>query len=715
MEPAKKDIQEYKFADGSGTNCIFTPEEQHSAGLRYSETSESYLLVICADDAEPKFNRLQLRTDPPTFIELKPGENVLTVENYPALKYGFKCESYLGDEIVEIDFSHFDGSDIVSMKEMFKGMNVQRITFGNLKLPKVIDAEYAFADTGCDIKGYEADVFDLSGADFSSIENAKFMFKGVSVKTLKMNNANFASLRNADSMFKHAKIETLEINHVNFKSLENAKFMFNGTQINTLKMNNANFESLQNADNMFLHSDIRTVELRNANFRNLKSARRMFILSYKTDTLIFDGLKIGSTVKIGIEPHSPVTISLKGCSGSVIQMIMESVESYRKKHLEKYNEDIQPEYISDDNMECDNIMNNLSKKEAMNKWLETNSGKTERDWLLEERCKSEVQRRILKDILERCYGDDIRIASCLYLNEECCCRFMEMDCSQKYFHMLEPIRPISYKKAKLLPGIKFKGLCATRVQFDLSLFHKFYIDLDNDKVKTKNYNTPVEQWMDCLIEKLGEIPTKDAEDIASLLIKSNTWMKKFSLYDLESPELRNKMESEIKQKEYIKVNGLDLIPPSTLRPGFTNTKIAYSIQSGIHQLTVGEFIQRITQPNICKGGRLIVSFIDIPNNCLNFPDEAVKMLNLSGVVNESGEIYSGYYEEIGITYPEMNDFESMRRKYDLSQHMVAYTKRHGKLPVLDIVPFEYSGYAFTAIVVDMVVVNGNCSKVADWL
>ncbi|MDE6560943.1 MAG: DUF285 domain-containing protein [Muribaculaceae bacterium] len=710
MEPDKKNIQEYKFADKSDTNCIFTPEEQHSAVYRHSETLNSYLLVSCAEDAEPKSNRLQLRTNPITFIELQPGVNVLTVDSYPDLKYGFKSESIFGDEIVEIDFSHFDGSDIVSMKEMFKGMDVRKITFGNFKAPKLIDAESAFANSGCDIEGYEAVVFDLSGVDFSSIENAKFMFEGVTVKTLKMNDENFASLRNAESMFKHAKIETLEINNVNFKSLENAKFMFNGAHINTLKMNNANFESLQNADSMFLHSNIKTIELRNANFKNLKSAKRMFVLPYKTDTLIFDGLKIGSTVKIDIEPHSPVTISLKGCSGSVIQTIKESVESYRKKRLKKYNDDIHPTYISDDNMANDNILNNESKKEAMKKWLELNPGKTDRDWLLEERCKTEDQREILTDIFTRCDVDDIKIASCLYLDEQCCWEFMRMDDSQKYFDILEPIHPISYKRAKILPETAFYGVCATRVQFDLSLFHKYYIDLDYDKEKIKDFSTPGEQWKYCIIEKLGDIPSKDADDLASLFIRSNSnLMETTPLYNLESSEFRNKLESEIKQKKYIKANGLDKIPPSSLRPGFTNTKIAYSLRSDIRQLTIGEFIEKITQSNVCKGGRLVISFIDIENNCLNFPDEAVS------TINKLGEICSGYYDKTGIVYPDIIDSNKIINVCDPFQLVVARTRRHGTIPVLDIVPFEWDGYAFTAIVVDTVVKNGSCSKVRDWL
>lgn len=41
-----------------------------------------------------------------------------------------------------------------------------------------------------------------------------------------------------------------------------------------------------------------------------------------------------------------------------------------------------------------------NKQEEMMDWLEANPGKDERDWLLEERCVSDVQREELKELFE---------------------------------------------------------------------------------------------------------------------------------------------------------------------------------------------------------------------------------------------------------------------------------------------------------------------------
>lgn len=46
----------------------------------------SFIRIRCFEDADPERNIIKLRTNPPTFIELKPGENILDIEDYPDLK-----------------------------------------------------------------------------------------------------------------------------------------------------------------------------------------------------------------------------------------------------------------------------------------------------------------------------------------------------------------------------------------------------------------------------------------------------------------------------------------------------------------------------------------------------------------------------------------------------------------------------------------------------
>lgn len=349
----------------------------------------------------------------------------------------------------------------------------------------------------------------------------------------------------------------------------------------------------------------------------------------------------------------------------------------------------------------------LSKKEAIEKWLEVNPGKTERDWLLEERCVSDEQRQILKDVFAKCGEENIQIPAIIDISP----KGVQNSVEQNYLEKYPEIFGTDKEDAWMLKLGIFHGVQQTCLEFDFSLFGKFYFDLNDNQWSIDGQDTPSNLWKKCLMVKLGnftDIDVTDAEGIASLIILDKSkLMRNTPLYSFGSPEFMDAFEKELNERKYNKENGLDKIPYKTLRPWVG--EVPYDLSSDTHQLTLGEFIQKITATNICKGGRLVISFIDVKNHCLNFPDEAVGNITTNG-------IYSGYYEEMSVVYPERIDFKRMLEKCDLSQPLVADTKLHGKIPVMDVVPFEYDGrYAFTAIVVDAVVNNGRLSKVRDWL
>lgn len=177
--------------------------------------SASYIIVVCSDEADPLFNKLQLRTKSPSYIELHPGRNILTVEKYPALKYGFSqidiSPEHNCQDVIEIDLSHFDGSEMVSMERMFYRMPIQKLTFGNMKTPNLKNAKLCFSYVGSNTFGHGIDELDLSGLDFSSLENAEAMFQCAEIKTLKICNANFTKLERGRRMIRHVKIDVLSL------------------------------------------------------------------------------------------------------------------------------------------------------------------------------------------------------------------------------------------------------------------------------------------------------------------------------------------------------------------------------------------------------------------------------------------------------------------------------------------------------------------------
>lgn len=102
------------------------------------EKSKSYVIITCDQDVDPEIDRLILRTEPPTYITLQPGENILTVEEYPALIYGFEQEDRdePSSSILKIDLSNFDGANMTSMEKMFANLQSE-INFGELNTNNV--------------------------------------------------------------------------------------------------------------------------------------------------------------------------------------------------------------------------------------------------------------------------------------------------------------------------------------------------------------------------------------------------------------------------------------------------------------------------------------------------------------------------------------------------------------------------------------------------
>ncbi len=182
--------------------------------------SGSHIKVWCSDNADPKCNRLQLNTNPPTYIELQPGLNILTVEEYPALRYGFfqlQDEEGVwnyenGHEILGFDFSNFDGTELQSMSHMFAWMSgVRKIIFGKMHTPSLENTDCAFYRTG---ENTYIESLDLSGIDFSKVSNADYMFYGIKAKCVNLSNCDFSSLVDAEAIFEDSEIEDLILNNV---------------------------------------------------------------------------------------------------------------------------------------------------------------------------------------------------------------------------------------------------------------------------------------------------------------------------------------------------------------------------------------------------------------------------------------------------------------------------------------------------------------------
>lgn len=202
--------------------------------------SGSYIKIVCKDDANPKENRLLLRTNKlvevasgvkvPEYIELKPGENILKVSQYPDLKYGFlnsgcdadQCEfsSNISEEnkekmtdlfyweasencqdIIEIDLRHFDGSELTSMDSMFYYMfNLERIFLRGLDTSRVTDMSFAFTGVGSNLKGNCSSDFD-SEKDWDESDAEPGFYIKYGLRNFILSNLNVEKVEDFELLF----------------------------------------------------------------------------------------------------------------------------------------------------------------------------------------------------------------------------------------------------------------------------------------------------------------------------------------------------------------------------------------------------------------------------------------------------------------------------------------------------------------------------------
>ncbi len=116
--------------------------------------SQSYIRIVCSDDADPEFNRIEPRKEKSPIIKLQPGENILTVTEKSGLQYGFfpwqnrkgmmhpneNCQS-----VIEVDLSNFDAYNVQFANFMFDDMfALKRVDFSNVRFENVSDMTNMF-------------------------------------------------------------------------------------------------------------------------------------------------------------------------------------------------------------------------------------------------------------------------------------------------------------------------------------------------------------------------------------------------------------------------------------------------------------------------------------------------------------------------------------------------------------------------------------------
>ena len=167
-------------------------------------SNHSQIVVVCSkagssiqigrwlDDEEVELQRERR-------IRLRKGENVISVEEYPELQYGFSFYE-LSDRPKHIEgiiLDEYDTSNVTDMRYMFEGCSsLESLDLSGFDTSNVTDMRYMFH--GCN----SLESLDLSGFDTSNVTDMRCMFHGCnSLESLDLSGFDTSNVTDMDSMF----------------------------------------------------------------------------------------------------------------------------------------------------------------------------------------------------------------------------------------------------------------------------------------------------------------------------------------------------------------------------------------------------------------------------------------------------------------------------------------------------------------------------------
>ncbi|WP_205104711.1 BspA family leucine-rich repeat surface protein [Marseilla massiliensis] len=190
----------------------------------------SQIVVVCSKAGS--FIQIGWRTDEGGLIRekrirLKKGENVISVEEYPALQYGFSFDRYSDkpEQIEDIILDGFDTSNITDMSDMFAGCSsLKSLDLSGFDTSNVTDMSYMF-------KGCSSLVsLDLSGFDTSNVTDMSHMFDDCeSLKSLDLSGFDTSNVTDMAFMFSRCEsLKSLDLSGFDTSNVTDMSCMFSG-------------------------------------------------------------------------------------------------------------------------------------------------------------------------------------------------------------------------------------------------------------------------------------------------------------------------------------------------------------------------------------------------------------------------------------------------------------------------------------------------------
>ena len=225
-------------------------------------------------------------------LEIYFHSSVTTLESFFDSRYDSNYQN-----IVSIDFSHFNISGIISIKNIFNGCSyLTSVNFNNLKTDSVLTMEGMFI--GCS----SLSSIDLSGLNTQLVTSMESMFNGCSeLTTLIYADLNTASVTNMAYMFSGCSaLESISLTSFNTEKVTTMESMFDGCDVlESIDLSGLDISSVRSMKSMFnVCGALTSINLENLNTASLTDMESMFNGCSELETLDLSSFNTASVTNM---------------------------------------------------------------------------------------------------------------------------------------------------------------------------------------------------------------------------------------------------------------------------------------------------------------------------------------------------------------------------------------------------------------------------------
>ena len=222
--------------------------------------------------------------------------------------------------ILEIDISNFDTSNVTNMEAMFTGMsNLTTLNLSNFDTSKVTSMDAMFGDMSSLIR------LDLSNFNTSNVTNMDTMFGGMTnLTSLSISNFDTSKVTNMYCMFNGiSNLTTLDLSSFDTSKVTTMTAMFGyASSLTTLDISNFNTSKVKDMSYMFQEmSSLTTLNLSNFNTSNVTNMEYMFSFMPALTTLDisnFDTSKVTTMDSMFYDMPALTTLDISNFDTSLV-------------------------------------------------------------------------------------------------------------------------------------------------------------------------------------------------------------------------------------------------------------------------------------------------------------------------------------------------------------------------------------------------------------